>query len=103
MNKKLSKRDEKILQITFAESELKKQGISGFVELKYDDKIYIGQVKVDLNTKKEIPNGVGFIVWNDGSHYEGEFLNGKQHGTGEFESTSGKITKGIWKNGDFLK
>ena len=30
--KKLSKRDEKILQITFAESQLKKQGISGFVE-----------------------------------------------------------------------
>lgn len=41
------------------------------------------------------------IIYNNGEVYEGEFLNGKQHGFGRFTFESGVIIEGIWINGKF--
>ncbi len=41
------------------------------------------------------------IIYNNGEVYEGEVLNGKQHGFGKFRFESGVIIEGIWINGKF--
>lgn len=40
------------------------------------------------------------MIWPDGSKYEGQWLNGKENGTGTFTSAQGNIKPGIWKNGE---
>ena len=37
-----------------------------------------------------------YILWRDGSKYEGSFLNGKRHGIGTFTSSNGSIYVGEW-------
>ena len=37
--------------------------------------------------------------WKDGRVYEGEWLDGKQHGRGTFIKIDGTRKVGIWENG----
>jgi len=41
-------------------------------------------------------HGFGTYVWDDGQRYEGEWLNGKQHGEGFHISVEGHSRKGVW-------
>ena len=34
--------------------------------------------------------GYGYMIWQDGRKYEGQFKNGKKHGFGIFTFASGK-------------
>ena len=50
-------------------------------------------------------SGHGIYLWADGRAYNGEWLNGKQHGTGYYITTDAsqnnqlKVKKGTWQNG----
>jgi len=39
----------------------------------------------------------------DGSKYEGQWLNGKQHGKGLYISRNGEMKEGLWENGKKIK
>ena len=61
---------------------------------------------------------MGVFSWNDGRKYDGQWLNGKQHGKGiffciinkftkkfilgDYTTANGKIQKGEWKDGKRL-
>ena len=40
-----------------------------------------------------------YKVEDDGSVYEGEFVNDKRHGTGTYRYANGDVYKGEWKDG----
>ena len=40
--------------------------------------------------------GKGIREYRDGSKYDGEFLNGKRHGEGTFETKTGVYFVGTW-------
>lgn len=44
-----------------------------------------------------MPNGKGFKIFDDGSVYEGYFMNGKYHGYGRL-ITDGNIYEGQWSD-----
>ena len=44
-----------------------------------------------------------FLIFPDGSSYEGEWANGFMNGKGKFIWSDGKEKKGIWKNGKLQK
>jgi len=50
--------------------------------------------------KKE---GKGKYTWADGRHYDGMWLDGKQHGEGKYILPSGIVKIGIWQNGRRIK
>ena len=43
------------------------------------------------------------LIRPDGRKYEGQWLNGKQHGVGVYTSASGKSKKGEWSEGKRIK
>jgi len=44
-------------------------------------------------------HGKGKITYNEGSYFEGNFINGKKHGYGELiQEDSGYYYKGNWEN-----
>jgi hypothetical protein len=44
-------------------------------------------------------NGYGVYTWNDGSTYEGEFVNGKPYGKGKMiEYINGWVHEGLFEN-----
>lgn len=45
-------------------------------------------------------NGVGKNIHQDGSFYEGSFLNGKRHGQGSYTFTDGSVYTGQWEEGE---
>lgn len=46
-------------------------------------------------------NGKGYYFYSsDSSSYKGEFKNGKQHGVGEYNYSTGSVYNGEWKNGE---
>jgi len=54
---------------------------------------YIGQMTFDGT-----PNGVGEFNYADGSHYEGDWLGGKRHGSGFLASPTHMVKAGEWKD-----
>ena len=59
------------------------------------EKSYFGQ------TKNGRYNGFGVVSYEDGSTFQGNFINGKREGLGTFESTEGEFTTGIYSNDKF--
>lgn len=60
------------------------------------------------NTTKEIGStinkeGKGVFKWVDGNEYDGQWLNGKQHGEGMYSNLKGEIKKGQWDKGKRVK
>jgi hypothetical protein len=39
------------------------------------------------------------FTWPDGRKYEGNWFNGKQHGTGTYHTSKGEVKQGEWKEG----
>lgn len=39
------------------------------------------------------------LIWKDGKRYEGDFLNDKREGLGNFTWSDGRMYVGEWKNG----
>ena len=66
-----------ILEMASVEVYLRKAGIKDLVELDFEDRIYIGQTKYNKKLNVQIPNGLGYMVWTDGSSYNGNFSNDK--------------------------
>ena len=59
---------------------------------------YTGELKGDKR------HGKGTLIFpNDGPKYIGEFKDNKMHGQGTITFPDGKIEKGIFKNGKFIK
>ena len=44
-------------------------------------------------------HGKGIYRWEDGRHYEGNYMNDKKHGYGEYTYADGRIYMGEWKEG----
>jgi hypothetical protein len=44
--------------------------------------------------------GFGVYHWPDGKKYEGQWLQGKQHGEGKIVNSKGKSRRGIWEDGN---
>ncbi len=44
------------------------------------------------------PNGSGKYVWSDGSSYEGDFVDGCFNGYGRYISSDGDVYEGAWKD-----
>ena len=47
-------------------------------------------------------DGQGTIVWANGDSYTGGFLNGKRHGYGTYRWADGQTMSGTWNNGEFV-
>lgn len=47
----------------------------------------------DALKRDELRQGLGVEEWEDGSIYEGEFLNGLKHGKGKYTWGSGEVIK----------
>ena len=43
--------------------------------------------------------GFGIYTWADGRIYEGQWLQGKQHGQGKYTAKDGKTGIGMWQYG----
>lgn len=55
--------------------------------------------------KKGLPNGVGTIIYADGSSYYGDWKNGERYGEGIYKlKVNGKdsIADGLWKNDAYI-
>lgn len=62
-----------------------------------DGGIYKGEVN-----SIGIPNGKGECKWNDGTEYNGSWVNGEMHGVGLYTDKSGYIVKGFWMQGKLI-
>jgi len=91
-----------ILEMASVGVYLRKEGIKDLVELDFEDRMYIGQTKYNKKLNVQIPNGLGYMVWADGSSYNGNFSNGEYDEFGEYESSDGKKKRGVWSEGKFL-
>ncbi|CAG9325412.1 unnamed protein product [Blepharisma stoltei] len=70
----------------------------GIGRMKYrDGKEYLGMY---INGIKA---GLGIMTYKDGSRYEGKFNQDKPHGSGLLYEANGKITKGVWDNGNIVE
>ena len=58
------------------------------------------EVKYDGQIKNGEPNGIGTILYQDGTNYVGEWKNGKYNGQGTYTLPNGEIYEGEWKNGE---
>lgn len=56
--------------------------------------VYNGHVN-----EKHMPEGRGICTWANGNSYDGDFVNGKQHGHGTYQFSDGCNVVGKWKNG----
>lgn len=46
---------------------------------------------------------MGSYYWPDGKAYEGQWVNGKQHGEARFTNSKGRSKLGLWENGERIK
>lgn len=53
-----------------------------------------------MNDKRQ---GRGVFTWKDGRVYDGEWMDGKQHGKGTFIKVDNTRRVGIWENGRNIK
>lgn len=56
--------------------------------------------------RKGLPHGIGTYTWTNGPVYRGEWSNGMKDGKGEiiyFTLKGDSITKGIWREGTFVR
>lgn len=53
---------------------------------------YSGQIKQSL------PHGLGDAIFEDGSHYRGEWVDGLREGSGEMRYKDGSVYSGLWRN-----
>jgi hypothetical protein len=60
------------------------------------EKSYFGQ------TKNGRYNGFGVVTYEDGSQFQGNFINGKREGVGSFESADGALTTGVYENDEYV-
>jgi hypothetical protein len=58
-----------------------------------DNSVYIGEIN-----KRYERDGLGYIINNDGSYYEGYFANGCYNGEGRLITNEGSLYEGIWDN-----
>ena len=56
--------------------------------------VYQGQVKDDL------PNGLGILIYPDGTKYVGSWKKGEKNGKGTETYSTGHSNTGIWKGGN---
>ena len=70
---------------------------SGVQLRKFGDKITQPQYKGDIENGK--PNGLGIMIYPDGSKYIGEWKDGKMDGQGTFTFSSGIKYVGKYKDG----
>ena len=68
----------------------------GFGKYTENGSCYEGQFLNDLR------HGEGVLSFQDGSSFKGTFMNDQMHGFGIFTSANGKIEKGEWVNGELL-
>ena len=45
----------------------------------------------------------GTKIFPNGDKYEGEWKNNKMHGAGVFTWSNGKVKKGTWNEGEYVK
>lgn len=48
--------------------------------------------------KSIVKNGFHTFSWENGSHYEGNWMNDQRHGVGTFTSENGNVYRGEWAN-----
>ena len=85
------------------ETMLIKAGHKKLEEIRYKDgRWYVGEVKINRKLKKKVPDGLGYMIWPDGSSYNGTFSDGKFNDFGEYETPKGKKKMGVWQNGKYL-
>ena len=58
-----------------------------------------GIYKGHFNEKLKVPEGRGTLVTHDGALYEGDFVNGKFHGLGQWVHEDGSMFKGQFVKG----
>lgn len=46
--------------------------------------------------------GIGSLIYKDGSHYTGRFRGGAADGMGEEKKADGTSKRGLWRNGEFI-
>ena len=51
----------------------------------------------------DLKSGYGIFKWPTGRIYEGEWLEGKQHGSGKTCDKNGIIKFGLWQYGKRIK
>ena len=56
-----------------------------------------GAVYKGERSKEGLREGKGIQLWEDGSKYEGEWLNDKAHGKGTYQTIYGAKYAGDWK------
>lgn len=72
--------------------------MNGKGHLMYEDgRHYVGEFMNDLK------HGFGVYSWTDGRRYQGSWFKGKQDGSGIFTNTENIEKEGIWKNGERVK
>ncbi len=67
-----------------------------FIRLKNGD-YYLGTL-----TQDGIPDGMGIIIYQDNSIYEGTIENGAKDGFGKFTDAEGIVTIGKWQNDHYV-
>ncbi|MDR2774707.1 MAG: hypothetical protein LBC19_08205 [Tannerella sp.] len=67
--------------------------ITGKQYVRYNDGYYFGAIRNGTR------NGSGKYCWNNGDVYDGDWVNGKQHGRGTARF-GGEVYKGEWKDGE---
>lgn len=73
--------------------------------LAHGEGIAKGENIYEGNFKKGLPNGVGTMVYTDGSIYIGSWKNGVKQGKGKYSymlDAKDSIQEGIWKKGKFV-
>ena len=92
-----------LLRMAQFETGLRKAGRKKLEDLIFKDgRHYVGEVKRGNKIKNKVPHGIGFMVWPDGSSYNGNFFEGKFDEFGEYEDHKGKKKMGVWRDGKFL-
>ena len=62
----------------------------GYEALRYDTGTYYGEVC------QQKPDGVGVMIYSNGSKYQGKWRNGMRHGKGKMLYANGTVCIGIW-------
>ena len=48
---------------------------------------------------QKVKDGLGILIWADGSKYQGQFVQGQMQGLGRMIQANGSVYQGQWKNG----